>query len=260
MSDRDKKIILVLLIIAVVALPYVFVIKEKRIETETVKAGNIELQARLDHLKELETQRDFYIEKTEENNKERDKIIASFPADIRQENYTMFLYNTERVSTKLDDENNEIVEYPIAFQEVTYGENVETPISDPESGTELNYTAISNSSTLGYQTFYGGFKYYLEYLKSYQDPMSYVAFSAEMDEETGIISGEIVLNQYAISGEGRTLKDVEIKPEIDNEHRGVIDKGVFGVPDQILPGEDENADQQQIGENMLDQQNTVVIQ
>lgn len=261
MSDRDKKIILILLIIAVVALPYVFVIKEKRIETETVKAENIELQARLDYLKELETQRDFFVKKTEENNKERDKIIASFPADILQENYTMFLYNTEISTLKMDDEGEWITEYPIAIQEVTYGENVETPISDPESGTELNYTAISNSSTLGYQTFYPGFKYYLEYLKSYKDPMSYVAVSASMDENTGIISGEIILNQYAISGEKRELKKVDIEPEIDDEHRGLEEKGVFGVPNQILPGQEEETEQPQIGDmNMLDQQNNAVVQ
>lgn len=245
MSDRDKKIILVLLIIAVVALPYVFVIKEKRIETETVKAENIELQARLDYLKELETQRDFFVEQTEKNNKERDKIIASFPADIRQENYTMFLLNTEYSTLGVNEEGEAIIEYPIAIQQVTYGENVETPISDPESGTELNYTAITNSSTLGYQTFYPGFKHYLDYFKNYKDPMSYIAITADMDENTGIISGEIILNQYAISGENRELKKVEIAPEITKEKTGLEELGVFGVPNQILPGAEEKDEQQQ---------------
>ncbi len=50
MTDRDKKIVVILLIIAVIALPYVFYTKDTRADTETQKAVNVDLQARLEQL------------------------------------------------------------------------------------------------------------------------------------------------------------------------------------------------------------------
>lgn len=259
MSDRDKKIILVLMIIAVVALPYVFVIKEKRIETETLKAQNIELQARLDYLNELNQQRDKFILDTETNNKERDKIIASFPADVRQENYTMFLLNTEYSSATVDEEGELVLEYPIVFSTVDFGTNVEMPIIDPETGTELNYTTIVNSSTVTYQTFYDGFKHYLSYFLDYKDPMCYPSITASVDSNTGIISGQIVLSQYAISGEERELKPVEIAPDLDElELRGNLEKGVFGYPEQIISWLEEEEPTENVDPNAP--QDAVVVQ
>lgn len=250
MSDRDKKIILVLAIIAIVALPYVFVIKEKRIETETVKAQNVELQARLDYLRELDAQRDYFIAQTEANNKERDKIIASFPADIKQENYTMFLLQTEYSSAIVDEDGEILFEYPVAIPQVAYGENVVDVISDPESGTELPYRAITNSSVVTYETFYPGLKHYLEYFMNNKDPMAIPTISASIDSGTGIISGTFTLSQFAIGGDDRTLPNVDISPDLDDyDLRGNEELGIFGIPDRILSIKEEEEKEDNALEN-----------
>lgn len=238
MSDRDKKIILVLMIIAVIALPYSFVIKDKRVETEAIKAETIELQNRLAELQEMDKQRDFYITETDRLNKERDKIIAMFPADIRPENYTMFLLNTEYSSAKVDENGEMVWEYPIRFDTVSYSDNIETPISNEDADT--GYIALTNTSGLTYFCYYDGFKYLLDYLMEYEDPMIYSTITAKFDSETGIVSGEIGLTQYAVSGGDRTLAPVVIKPNLDTEElRGNEEVGIFGPVTKVAEEEEE---------------------
>lgn len=232
MSDRDKKVILILMIIAVVALPYVFVIKEKRVGIEGYKATNAELQARLDYLQSLDAERDNMVEETEDNDKARDAIIASFPADIIQENYVMYLLNTEWSSGFAPEgapEGEYMRTYPVAIQAIEFNPNVVTPLSEDDDTDGLAFNTISNVSTIGYQMTggvtqelteetcsYDTLKYLLDYIKDYNDPITYSHVTAQFDETTGIISGEIMLVQYAVSGEGRTPAPLDMDVELIN--------------------------------------------
>ena len=53
MSDRDKKLILLMLVICVIVLPYVFYAKDTRQDTEIQKATNESLRERLAQLEEM---------------------------------------------------------------------------------------------------------------------------------------------------------------------------------------------------------------
>ena len=59
-SDRDKKIIVIIFIALVVALPYLFIIKPTNEKITGVEGEIATLQARYDELKALEEQRGFY--------------------------------------------------------------------------------------------------------------------------------------------------------------------------------------------------------
>lgn len=227
-SDKDKKIIYILLIAMIIALPYFFYIKDTKVATEALVAQNVELQNRLTYLQGLDSQRDFYIEETEKMNVSRNEIIASFPADIRQENYTMFLLETEYSSLTINPDTLEAEwVYPIRFDTVSYADNIETPISSEQADT--GYIALTNSSIVTYMCYYDGLKYMLEYLMDYEDPMIYTAISMVYDDETGIITGEMELSQYAVSGADRVLEDVIIVPDLDDfDIRGNEEFGVFG--------------------------------
>ena len=241
LSDRDKLIIMILAGVLVFVLPYFFYIKDTKVSTESIIAGNVELQARLDYLNMLNDNRDEYIKRTNDMIEERDEIIASFPADIRQENYTMFLLNTEYSSLKQDEVTGVYyLEHPIVFSAVSYADNVETPISSEDAETE--YIALTNVSAIEYRCYYEGLKYLLDYLMEYEDPMIYTGMTMEFDEELGVISGEILLSQYAISGPERELAPVEIWPDLDEfDIRGNEEVGVFG-PITYIPTEEELAE------------------
>lgn len=260
MSDRDKKIIVVLLIAMILILPYVFYIKDTKVNTETVNVEIATLQARLDYLNMLENRRGDYIKETERLNGERDEIIASFPAGIAPENYTMFLLQTEYsskmvpleeteyytfsavTSGKAEDEDGQTVmqlQYPILFDNVSYAPNMATPISSEEMGTDTGYVALTNSSALTYRCYYGGVKYLLKYLMDYKDPMIYRSITMQFDSETGVMTGAIQLDQYAVAGADREFPDVNFIINVDgqkvdmgltNNTRGNEDAqaGIFG--------------------------------
>lgn len=254
MSDRDKKLIVVLLIAMILILPYVFYIKDTQVNTETVNVEITTLQLRLNYLSMLEDRRGDYIEETEHLNKMRDDIIASFPAGIAPENYTMFLLQTEyssdlvpleeteyytfsaATSGKATDENGQPttqLQYPILFDNVSYAPNIETPISSEE--TDTGYVALTNSSALTYRCYYGGVKYLLKYLMDYEDPMIYRSITMEFNPETGVMIGAIQLDQYAVAGADREFPDVEFIIDIDGQ------KMDTGLNDSMRGNEDAEA-------------------
>ena len=251
LSDRDSKIILVLLIVAIVVLPYVLYTKGLREETEVIKGDNVTLQARLEELQEMNKNRDFYVAETERMKKERDQLIASFPAEINQENYTMFLqyleYNAavkaaEQMAALLEDEEDDEVEgdetprfgysgidgnTTVLVQTVGYGENDYIPISDEDSVDGL--TGVINDSTIVFKCYQEGAKYILDYILNYADPMIYKSVTLEYNDETAELEGTMLVEQYAIAGPGRELKPVDPWPDIDEEElRGIVEDGLFG--------------------------------
>lgn len=247
LSDRDSKIILILLIIAVVVLPYVLYTKNLREDTEVIKGENIELQARLEELQEMNKNRDFYIAETKRMQEERDALIASFPAEINQENYTMFLQYLEINSiikaeedmlALLEDEEEEGEETPafgysgiegnstFLIGTVGYNDNEYVAISDEESGGDL--MGVINDSSIAFKCYYDGFRYMLDYILNYEDPMIYKMLDVEYDPDTGELEGEIVLEQWAIAGNGRKLDPVPVYQDIDELDMRGLEMNLFG--------------------------------
>ncbi len=249
LSDRDSKIILLLLIIAIVALPYVLYTKGLREETEIIKGENVTLQTRLEELQEMNKNRDFYIAETERMKKERDDLIASFPAEIDTENYTMFLNLLEinslleaqsRQQALLDDDDDDTPRYgyekfdgntEIWFSVVGFGENEYTAISDETSEDPLS--GVINDSTLTFSCKVDGIRYLLNYIKDYEDPMIYRNLTLEFDPGSGRVDGKMMLEQYAIAGRDRKLEPVAPIPDLDElDLRGIEEFGVFGPMDK----------------------------
>ena len=250
LSDRDSKIILLLLIIAVVVLPYVLYTKNLRADTEMIKGENIELQARLEELQEMNKNRDFYIAETQRMQKERDELIASFPAEIGQENYTMFLQYLEVNSILKAEENalameeDEDDETPafgykgiegdttFLIGSVGYNDNDYIQIGEEDS----TLMGVINDSTLAFNCHYDGFRYMLDYILNYDDPMIYKKLQVEYDPDTAELSGEMMIEQWAIAGNGRRLDPVPVWEDIDElDMRGIEDTHLFGPlsPDSL---------------------------
>ena len=261
MKDNEKKALLFVGIVSVIALPYFFYSKQAKIDTETLRAENDALQARYDQLLEMNQNREFYLSEIERYNKERDDIIALYPSYIDQAKYTMFLLDTEYSSiTKNEDTGEFEWVYPFRFDAVTYGDNTETAISGEEAETQ--YTALTNTSVLSYRTYYDGFKYMLEYLMEYEDPMIYRQITATYDSATGIITGQIALAQYAVEGGDKPFVPVSFESNYDGmkyswdideygnldsefpllEMRGNEEDGVFGPVDFVPLEEEEDAE------------------
>lgn len=240
MSDRDKKIIIVLLILMVTILPYVFYIKNTRVDTESILTNVQTLEERYNTLQEMDANRKYWEDEIDRLHEEMLAIIETFPAGVDSANYTMFLLQTEYSSDVVLNEETGIyeLENPIIFDTVSFAENIEMPIATEE--TDTGYVALTNISAVTYRCYYGGLKYLLEYLMEYKDPMIYSAIDMEFDDETGVITGTILLSQYAIAGEGRELPAAEFEinyggadldvdlDDLDMRGNEDVEAGIFG--------------------------------
>ena len=250
LSDRDSKIILVLLIIAIVVLPYVLYTKNLRADTEIIKSENVDLKARLEELQEMNKNRDFYIAETERMQKERDELIASFPAEIGQENYTMFLQYLE-VNSILKANENELemqeddddetppfgykgIEGNTTFLIGSVGYNDNDYIQIGED-SESNLMGVINDSTLAFACYYDGFRYMLDYILNYEDPMIYKKLNVKYDPDTAQLEGEMMIEQWAIAGNDRKLDPVPVFEDIDELDMRGLDTNLFGPlsPDSL---------------------------
>ena len=246
MSDRDSKIVLLLLIVAIIVLPYTLYTKNLREDTKSIEAANVDLEARLAELQEMNENRDFYIAETARMQKERDDLIASFPAEIGQENYTMFMQYlevssietaSENMAKLLEDDDDETPRFGYSGIEgdttfligtIGYGDNDYIPIGDEYYG-DSSLMGVINDSVLEFVCHYDGFRYMLDYIKNYEDPMIYKTLTVEYDQDTGQLSGEMMIEQWAISGPGRELKPVPVFKDIDElGFRGLQGENVFG--------------------------------
>lgn len=238
-SDRDKKLIYILLTAMIICLPYFFFIKDKKVETAGIKTEVQSLNERYQYLLGLEGEREQILADTKKHTEDMEKLVSLFPSDIEQAKYTLFLLQAEYSSDVTPVEGAPgyfKLKDPIRFNAAAYGTNKETPIASDEADTGL--VALTNSSDVSYVSYYGGLKHILKYLLE-QDPMVYTSFTMDFDETTGTISGEFSLSQFAVKGEGRpAFKPAEFNIKVGdktqdvsldgNKIRGNKEIGVFG--------------------------------
>ncbi len=200
-SDREKKIIVIILIIAVVALPYLFVIKPFGEKQDAVEKDIAELTERYEYLCTLNEQREFYLSEIERFKEEREVIIAKYAGGIRQENVIMFLRKLE-------------LTLPMAMTTITFNGNEATPISEGIADADGNVTGqlvgLSTNTTVTYECFYEDAKELMDTILKYKERMVLSTMNMAYDDDTGRIKGTFVLSQYAITGDGRVLAPAQI--------------------------------------------------
>lgn len=200
-SDREKKIIVIIVILAVIALPFIFVIRPFNEKQKAIDITITELENRYAQLLELNENRDDYIREIAEYNKKRDDIIAGYAEGIRQENIIMFLRGLE-------------LKIPVFMKTVSFTGNIVTPISagyTQEDGTVTGaIDAVKTQTTVAYNCKYSEIKTFLKEIMENSDRMVISVVDIKYDSATGKMEGLFVLDQFAITGEGRVLEDATI--------------------------------------------------
>ncbi len=220
LKDRDVKILLLLIVVAIIALPYVFFIKPTNEKIEGLKSEIQTLSERQAYLQALDQNRDYYLNSIEVLNASRDKLIANYPGGIKQENTIVFLRNLELTN-------------PLSMLVISFGDVAEIPVSDAyvdEKGEEHEaLTALAQTNTINFTSTYEEMKSMLAYFNNYEERMVVSAISMDKNQE-GLLEGTFVVNQYAVLGTGKELAPAKI-PTVEH---GVVD--VFG---NFIEGEEE---------------------
>lgn len=210
-SDRDKKLILFVLFVAIIALPIFLFIKPKNAETAALEAQLVDLNERYNYLKDLSAKQPEYEQKIVELNAERDAMISDYAGGVLFENTVLFLRECEIHF----DEKFRAVTMAFAADEET--EITEASVVDGEYVDGL--TAIKATTTIDYNGHYDEIKEFINYIFNYKDKMVLSGVTMELDEETNLVKGVVVLDQYAISGNGKEVKTREIPDMLHGTNR-----------------------------------------
>lgn len=208
-SDRDKLLILGILLIAIIALPIFLFIRPKNEKIKGMDGELVSLNERYNYLKELSEKQPFYESEIIRLNEERTNLINGFAKGLKQENTIMFLRGIEK-------------ELPVKMSTETFGIYEETPVTDgavnPETGAvEGDLTALKTSTVVSYSCEYPQFKKLLDYVFSNNDKMTISSITAAYNEDTAKLEGAFTFNEYAFIGSGREVETLPI-PTLDRGH------------------------------------------
>lgn len=240
MSDRDKKLLIYLGSLIILAAAYFLVGKPYLDKVDSLSAEKTQLQGELNEKRESYKNKSMYIQGEQEARAKIDEIIAEFPEDNSEEKSIMFashaeadipvwfsqirfaeetkrMINGEEVQSASDAEQEQLEENVEAAEGegASESENGDGNEEAPEAGESEGSTGISNlmyrSTDLGlaFQTQYDGFKNMLAYIRDYDDRMVIRQIDVAYGDMTGLVTGNMVLSQYAILGPDRVLPEVE---------------------------------------------------
>lgn len=206
LSGRDKKLIIVLLIAAAIALPIFFIIMPLKEKIDANKKEIATLEERYAYLSDLFDKIKYFREETQKCKEGIAQIVYQFPEGIQQENTIMFLMETER--------NLPIYLYQVAFSgnDIMPIGTVTSDMSSIKETTEKlgqSYEGIHTTEIIGYHVPYADFKEFINYIEQWEDRLTISNLSAVYSAESGEVSGSFTINQYAITSEERKLEQAE---------------------------------------------------
>ncbi len=241
LSDRDKKLLLILGILLVVVVPIAFGFRPLLEKTNDLKAKNEKLATRVDELEDLYNKKSYY-ETSMQTMKDTEKtILEGFDEGLDQENIIMFIRNHA----------NQI---PFTVTALNFGNAVSTVLRPMEFDAEGKMVEglefVEKQTTIEFDTTYAEFKTFLQAILKEEERMALVGVNAEYDDENGRLTGLFILEQYAfINADPERPYD---KPEIPAlEHGNADNGGIFGkfIEDEDIRtavyGPDEEAEEEQ---------------
>lgn len=196
MNKASKYIQMILLVLIVVIavgayrLGYVEYIEK----AEQVKKETKAINAQIEVLEEKETHRGEFEEAITQADRNIEDIISKYSAGNSPEKSIVFAADTEEKAG---------VSIPSVSmtEESVFGVFPDLSGNDPEG-----YSAVTSQMNITFETDYDGFKALTNRINTYAERMNISSFTASYDLETLHVYGDMVINLYAIKGNGREYK------------------------------------------------------
>lgn len=236
MSDRDKKLLVYLGALIIIAATYFLVGRPFLDKIDQLSAEKTQLEMELNQKRSALENKEMYQQGIEEAATKIQSIIDQFPEDNSDEKSIMFVSHAEAdipawfnqikfaEETKMmvkgeETESASDVEAAAEQEAVAAaeGETVDTTDASqtPDAGSERGNSGVGDlmyrdtQIGLSFQTQYDGFKNMLAYIRDYEDRMVIRDIDIVYNKAAGLVSGTLVLSQYALLGPDRILPEVE---------------------------------------------------
>lgn len=254
-TDRDLKLLFVLISIILLAVSYFFGCMKFIDKTNTIKAENQTLQAEVDELTEMKTHEAEKKQEIAQYNEVIKTIYDRFPGAMTEEksidiltdleeeaemstNSVTFTINEQFYSeAELEAQENEAANAAAAESGDETADEEGTVITPAPTATAAPATTditangqagtIADGSVVGYKTTlvvefvttYEGLEKAIDFVKEYEDKMSIDTITIEFDSETGELKGTMNLSMYALDGIGAEY----VEPKITDVKLGLKD-------------------------------------
>lgn len=239
LSNRDKKLLLLLGIVIVFVVPMVLIFKPMFEETKKLKEDNEKIEVQIDELQELYDKREYYAASINEMETIEEKLLEKFDQGLAQESTIMFV-------------KNEATNTPFVVTSLNFGEMLETVLRPDSFDKDGNQTAgltyLEMQTTIEFDCTYAQFKKFLNSILEQPEKMALVGVNAKYRDTDGRLEGLFILEQYAFAGYNR---DYETLPIPALEHGNLEKGGIFGnfiedeeIRKDVYPEEENNQDEE----------------
>jgi len=236
MSDRDKRLLVYLGALIILAAAYIFVGRPYLDKMDRLSDENTTLRTELSQKREAFDKQGEYKEGIETARTQMQDIIAKFPEDNSDEKSIMFashaeseipiwfsqmkfaeetktLVNGEEIQSASDVEQEQLEANVAAAEgEETPSESSSNGSADgeAESSTSAVGDLIGRDTELGltFEVEYDNFKKFLAYIRDYEDRIVIKDIDVTYSSYSNLVTGTVTLSQYAILGDDRVLPDV----------------------------------------------------
>lgn len=197
MNSRDKWLLYFLLALILVGAAWLFGARPLRQRADALEISVSELQKEYDEKAAILAKKNEYIQKTEDYTNAFQTVLDHYPAGIAKENQIEFVVGLEK------ELGTGIVQLSYTEPEKVY--DFVSPSKEGEP-----YALIESKMTMPVTCDYIMWKHLLDYVFTWQDKSTIPSISAEYDGASGKVESQITLQQYAVTGGGRTLSEPEV--------------------------------------------------
>ena len=225
-SARDKKLLVYLIAVSIIAGSYFFVAKPLLDKQAILNEEISELQQKVTHYTDIYNNMDNYESQIAEAQTKYNETCNKLFGGLNQDNTIMMVKDLEnatdvwiaRLSFTEEDVvfGEEIADANAEGSETTEGaetaEGAEAAAADGSEAAPASMQGVRQDLNIDYAASYDNFKRFIEYIENHDERLFISSINATYSVDSGLVGGSMVLSQYAILGTDKEYK----APEINN--------------------------------------------
>ena len=216
-SERDKKLLIVVMAVLIMALAYFFGYSNLSALVDELSTKKTSLETTKRDLKEKNNNKQKYINDTDKLSKACTVLIDKYDSTTSQPNAIEFFNKTEDV-TGVWVKSLSLSPATVLYK---FGQIASSNVNGTSSYTS-NLVGYKSSINISYEGDYSQWKNFVKYINTYASKSTIDSLTATYNDSTGVVSGTASISLYAIQGGDRkaTEPKFDVKTGTDNIFSG----------------------------------------
>lgn len=216
-SERDKKLLIVVMAVLIMALAYFFGYSNLSAQVDELSTKKTSLETTKRDLKEKNNNKQKYINDTDKLSKACTVLIDKYDSTTSQPNAIEFFNKTEDV-TGVWVKSLSLSPATVLYK---FGQIASSNVNGTSSYSS-NLVGYKSSINISYEGDYSQWKNFVKYINTYASKSTIDSLTATYNDSTGVVSGTASISLYAIQGGDRkaTEPKFNVKTGTDNIFSG----------------------------------------